>query len=236
MTLDFFATVPRGMEPLLADELRALGAHAVNMGRAGVAFRGELATGYRACLWSRTASRILLPLTRFPAPTPEALYDGIRAIPWEEHLAPEGTLTVDFTLAQSQITHSHFAALKVKDAVVDRFRDLFGVRPSVDRERPDLRLNVYLYRDSARVSLDLSGESLHRRGYRDEGAAAPLKENLAAAILLFAGWPELASAGAPFVDPLCGSGTLPIEAALIAGDIAPGLLRHAFRFQRLART
>ncbi len=230
MLFDFFATVPRGMESLLAAELRAFGAGAVDSGRAGVAFRGELATGYRACLWSRTASRILLPLARFPAPTPEALYDGIRAIPWEEHLAPEGTLTVDFTLAQSQITHSHFAALKVKDAVVDRFRDSFGVRPSIDRERPDLRLNVYLYRDSARVSIDLSGESLHRRGYRDEGAMAPLKENLAAAILLFAGWPELAAAGAPFVDPLCGSGTLPIEAALIAGDVAPGLLRPHFGF------
>ncbi|MFA7536428.1 MAG: bifunctional 23S rRNA (guanine(2069)-N(7))-methyltransferase RlmK/23S rRNA (guanine(2445)-N(2))-methyltransferase RlmL [Desulfuromonadales bacterium] len=230
MLLDFFATAPKGMEQLLADELRALGATAVDAGRGGVAFRGPLATGYRACLWSRTASRVLLPLARFKAPTPEALYAGINEMPWEEHLAPEGTLTVDFTLAQSQITHSHFAALKVKDAVVDRFRDRFGVRPSIDRARPDLRLNVYLYRDSARVGLDLSGESLHRRGYREEGAAAPLKENLAAAILLLAGWPELARAGAPFVDPLCGSGTLPIEAALLAGDVAPGLLRPHFGF------
>lgn len=229
-TLQFFATVPRGMETLLADELRTLGAAAVDPGRAGVAFRGALETAYRACLWSRTASRVLLPLGRFAAPDPDALYQGIRDLPWEEHLAPEGTLSVDFTVSQSKITHSHFGALKVKDAVVDRFRDRFGVRPSVAREYPDLRINVYLFRDSARVSLDLSGESLHRRGYRDEGVAAPLKENLAAAILLLADWPDIAQRGGPFVDPLCGSGTLPIEAALMAGDIAPGLTRPHFGF------
>jgi 23S rRNA (guanine2445-N2)-methyltransferase / 23S rRNA (guanine2069-N7)-methyltransferase len=228
--IDFFATVPRGMEPLLAEELRTMGAAAVSEGRAGVSFRGPLETAYRACLWSRTASRILLPLARFSAPDPDALYAGIRDLPWEDHLAPEGTLSVDFTVAHSQITHSHYGALKVKDAVVDRFRDSFGVRPSVARDKPDLRINVYLHRDSARVSIDLSGESLHRRGYRQEGVAAPMKENLAAAILLLAGWPQLARDGGAFVDPLCGSGTLPIEAALIAADVAPGLSRDYFGF------
>lgn len=230
MTSTFFATVPKGMEPVLADELRALGAVAVDQMRAGVAFQGDLALGYRACLWSRTASRVLLPLGRFAAPDPEALYQGIRTFAWDEHLAPEGTLTVDFTISQSQISHSHYGALKVKDAVVDQFRDKYGVRPSVQRERPDLRINVYLYRNQARVSLDLSGESLHRRGYRGDGTPAPLKENLAAALLLLAGWPEIAAAGGPFIDPMCGSGTLPIEAALLAGDVAPGLLRPHFGF------
>lgn len=228
--LNFFATTPKGMEASLAAELRVLGAAAVDAGRAGVAFRGPLRLGYRACLWSRTASRILLPLTRFAAPTPDTLYDGIRAVDWNEHLSQTGSLAVVFNTAQSQITHSQYGAQKVKDAVVDQFRDRFGVRPSVDRERPDLRINVYLFRDQARLSLDLSGESLHRRGYREDGAAAPLKENLAAAILLLAGWPAIAAEGGSFLDPMCGSGTLPIEAALIAADVAPGLLRPYFGF------
>jgi 23S rRNA (guanine2445-N2)-methyltransferase / 23S rRNA (guanine2069-N7)-methyltransferase len=228
--LNFFATTPKGMEPLLADELSALGADSVRTTRAGVSFEGALEVGYRACLWSRVASRILLMLTRFPAASPEDLYDGVRAIRWDEHLAPDGTLAVDFTTAQSNITHSHFGALKVKDAIVDQFRDDYGVRPSVALDRPDVRVNVYLHKNQARLSLDLSGESLHRRGYREEGVSAPLKENLAAAILLYSGWPELAAEGSPLLDPMCGSGTLPIEAALMAADIAPGLMRTYFGF------
>jgi 23S rRNA (guanine2445-N2)-methyltransferase / 23S rRNA (guanine2069-N7)-methyltransferase len=149
---------------------------------------------------------------------------------WSQHLAPDGTLAVDFNAARSRITHTHFGALKVKDAIVDQFRDACGERPSVDVERPDVRINVYLLKNEARVSLDLSGESLHRRGYRERGVAAPLKENLAAAILLYAGWLTVAKRGGAFVDPLCGSGTLPIEAALIAGDVAPGLQRTYFGF------
>ncbi|MFA7097334.1 MAG: THUMP domain-containing protein, partial [Gammaproteobacteria bacterium] len=192
--LIFFATAPKGIEPLLADELRGLGASAVKETRAGVTFQGPLAVAYRACLWSRTANRILLPLARFRADTPEALYAGVRAIDWAEHMVPDGTLAVDFSTVQSRIGHSHFGAQKVKDAVVDEFRDLCGVRPSVALECPDIRINVYLRRDEATVSLDLSGESLHRRGYREEGGAAPLKENLAAAILLRAGWPAIAQA------------------------------------------
>ncbi len=231
-TRPFFATCPKGIEPLLADELRSLSAEAVKETRAGVAFEGTLAIGYRACLWSRLASRILLPLTNFPAPTPEALYTGVQTIVWKEHLAAEGTLAVDFTTSQSAITHSHYGALKVKDAIVDQLRDEFGVRPSIDTAQPDIRVNVYLLRDQATVSLDLSGESLHRRGYRTQTVQAPLKENLAAAILLRANWPAIAKQGGMLVDLMCGSGTLPIEAAMIAADIAPGLAREYFGFTR----
>lgn len=226
----FFATCPKGIESLLADELRQLGAEMVKETRAGVAFEGPPATGYRACLWSRLASRILLPLTSFPAPTPEDLYAGVKTIAWKEHLNAEGTLAVDFTTSQSAITHSHYGALKAKDAVVDQLRDEFGVRPSVDTAQPDIRINVYLLRDQATVSLDLSGESLHRRGYRTQTVQAPLKENLAAAILLRAHWPAIAKQGGMLVDLMCGSGTLPIEAAMIAADIAPGLAREYFGF------
>jgi 23S rRNA (guanine2069-N7)-methyltransferase / 23S rRNA (guanine2445-N2)-methyltransferase len=232
MSLNFFATAPAGLEELLAAELSSLGAAEVRASHGGVAFSGPLAAGYRTCLWSRLASRILLPLTTFPAPDPEALYAAAVAIPWEEHLTAEGTLAVDAVVAASAISHSRYAALKVKDAVVDRFRELSGTRPSIDTERPDLRLNLYLFRDQATLAIDLSGESLHRRGYRIEGAAAPLKENLAAALLLRAGWPEIAAAGGPLVDPLCGSGTLLLEGALLAADIAPGLSRESFGFLR----
>ncbi len=227
----FFATCPKGIESLLADELRSLGA-ATRETRAGVAFEGSLSLAYRACLWSRLASRILLALARFPAPSPQALYDGVQGISWKDHVDPAGTLAVDSSISQSGITHSHFAALKVKDAIVDQLRNIEGQRPSIDTERPDVRVNLYLHRDEATISLDLSGDSLHRRGYRGHAAEAPLKENLAAAILLRADWPALAREGAPLVDPLCGSGTLPIEAAFIAADVAPGLLREHYGFLR----
>jgi 23S rRNA (guanine2445-N2)-methyltransferase / 23S rRNA (guanine2069-N7)-methyltransferase len=226
----FFATVPRRMEHLLVEELRRLGAVDIQESRSGVYFAGGLETALRVCLWSRLASRVLLPLAEFPAATPEQLYAGAAAIAWEEHLTPEGTLAVGCTLTASSLNHSHYAALKVKDAVVDRFRNRCGIRPSVAVERPDLQINVHVHRDVATISLDLSGESLHRRGYREEGGAAPLKENLAAAILLKAGWPEAAQKNDVLVDPMCGSGTLPIEAALMAADIAPGLLRPYFGF------
>jgi 23S rRNA (guanine2445-N2)-methyltransferase / 23S rRNA (guanine2069-N7)-methyltransferase len=229
---DFFAAAPKGLEPLLADELRTFGASAIDATVAGVSFRGPLALAYRVCLWSRFANRVLLPLASFPATSPEALYDGIRTIDWRQHLPVTGTIAVDFHTALSQITHSHYGALKVKDAIVDQFRDACGERPSVAREHPDVRINVYLRRDRARVSLDLSGESLHRRGYRQEAVLAPLKENLAAAILALAGWPRIAGAGGALIDPMCGSGTLPIEAALMAGDVAPGLLRPHYGFLR----
>ncbi len=228
---DFFVTAPKGTEPLLTEELRAMGISGLRPSSGGVAFSDDLEAAYRACLWSRVANRVLLALARFPAPSPEALYAGIQKLDWAEHLDVEGTLAVDCFVRSSRITHSHYAALKVKDAVVDQFRERSGVRPSVDLQRPDVRINLYLFRDQARLSLDLSGESLHRRGYREEGGMAPLKENLAAAILLRAGWPEVAQAGGALVDPMCGSGTLPIEAALMAGDVAPGLLGRRFGFE-----
>ncbi|HQU15678.1 MAG: 23S rRNA (guanine(2445)-N(2))/(guanine(2069)-N(7))-methyltransferase [Chromatiales bacterium 21-64-14] len=226
----FFATAPKGIAPLLVEELSAMGAPDAAERAAGVPFTGDLELAYRACLWSRTANRVLLPLAEFPAPTPDALYEAVKAIAWEDHLGVDGTLAVDCSLARAAITHSQFAALRVKDAVVDRFRDACGARPSVDVQRPDLRINLYVRGERATVSVDLSGASLHLRGYRTAGVAAPLKENLAAAILLRAGWAEVAEAGGALVDPLCGSGTLPIEAAMIAGDIAPGLLRDYFGF------
>jgi 23S rRNA (guanine2445-N2)-methyltransferase / 23S rRNA (guanine2069-N7)-methyltransferase len=230
--MDFFATTAKGMESLLAGELRALGAEAVEETRAGARFRGDLSTAYRACLESRVANRILLPLRTFPAPTPEKLYGGVKSIRWSDHLSAANTLAVDFSSSRSAITHTHFGALKVKDAIVDQLRSVQGARPSVDVRQPDVRVNVYVHEDEATVSVDLSGDSLHRRGYREEGAPAPLKENLAAAILLLAEWPAVAAAGGAFVDPMCGSGTLPIEAALIADGRAPGLGRQYFGFLR----
>jgi 23S rRNA (guanine2445-N2)-methyltransferase / 23S rRNA (guanine2069-N7)-methyltransferase len=224
----FFATCARALEPLLADELHACGATRVEPARAGVEFEGALETAYRACLWSRVASRVLLPVRAFAAPTPEALYAGVQRIDWGAHLDPRRTLAVDCSTAQSAITHSHYAALKTKDAIVDQLRARHGARPSVDVERPDVRVNVYLHRDRAAVSIDLSGTSQHRRGYRVKSAPAPLKESLAAAVLLLAGWPRRVAERHPLVDPMCGSGTLLIEAAQIAGDVAPGLRRAHF--------
>jgi 23S rRNA (guanine2445-N2)-methyltransferase / 23S rRNA (guanine2069-N7)-methyltransferase len=228
--MKFFATTARGMEDLLAGELRECGAGEVEIARAGVAFQGTLDVAYRACLWSRVASRVLLPLASFRAATPQVLYDRVRRIRWHEHLGPQQTLAVDCTSSESQIDHSHFGALKTKDAIVDQIRDKTGARPSIDARRPDVRVNLYLYRDEATLSIDLSGDSLHRRGYREERGVAPLKENVAAAMLLLAGWPQLARDGAPFVDPMCGSGTLPIEAAFIAANMAPGALRSYYGF------
>jgi len=228
--LSFFGTAARHLETLLADELRSLGIATATETRAGVNFQGTLADAYRACLWSRVANRVLMELARFPATTPEALYDGVKSIPWEDHFGPEQSFAVHLDTAQSKITHSRFGALKTKDAIVDRFRERIGSRPSVQVERPNLQIHVYLYRDRATVSLDLSGESLHRRGYRKQGSAAPMKENLAAAVLLRAGWPSIAADGGALIDPMCGSGTLPIEGALVAADMAPGLLRRYWGF------
>lgn len=218
------------MEPLLAAELRSMGAAEVEADRSGVWFSGELEAGYRACLWSRTAGRILLELARFPAADPQALYRGVAQIDWGSHLTSEGSLAVDCTAGETPIGHTHFAALRVKDAIVDQFREREGVRPSIDLERPDLRLHLHLAGEEGILSLDLAGESLHRRGYRQEGLAAPLKENLAAAILLRAGWPAIAQEGGGLLDPLCGSGTLLIEGALMAADSPPGWGRSYWGF------
>lgn len=226
----FFATAPKGIASMLNRELIGLGADWTEQTTSGVFFGGEIRLGYLACLWLRTANRVLMPLNSFEAKNPDILYEGIKQIDWSEHLEPEGSLAVDFFSSRSRIDHTHYGALKVKDAVVDQFRDKFDCRPSVELSRPDIRINVHLFKNQATVSLDLSGESLHKRGYRLEGGTAPMKENLAAAILLSSGWREIAERGGGLIDPMCGSGTLPIEAALIAADSAPGLLRNYFGF------
>ena len=228
--LNLFATAPKGLELLLVDELRALGAINPSEKLAGVTFTGDLTLAYKACLWSRFANRILLNLESVPAESPEALYKGVQTIKWSEHIHPDATIAVHFVCSQSTITHTLFGAQKVKDAIVDQLREQFGVRPSVSRERPDVSIYVYLYKNIAAISLDLSGESLHKRGYRLISGSAPLKENLAAAILQRAGWPAIAKEGGSLLDPMCGSGTLLIEAAYMAGDIAPGLKREYFGF------
>ncbi|HEY5506444.1 MAG TPA: bifunctional 23S rRNA (guanine(2069)-N(7))-methyltransferase RlmK/23S rRNA (guanine(2445)-N(2))-methyltransferase RlmL, partial [Coriobacteriia bacterium] len=231
--LTLFATCARGVEPLLADELRGLGASGVRPARAGVAFAGDLRVAYSACLWSRTASRILLPLAKVGATDAAALYEGVLGIPWEDHISPSGTLAVDFaTDSNPEFRNTMFGALKAKDAIVDRLRDKFGERPSIDTTAPDLRVNVRVRSGAATVSIDLTGDALHRRGYREPGVQgeAPLKESLAAAMLLLAGWREIAASGGMLLDPMCGSGTLLIEGAWIAGDVAPGLLRSHWGF------
>jgi len=231
LTEVFFATVAKGLEPLLTEELAALGADAVRIQHAGVQFAGDLACGYQVCLWSRLASRVLLRLAHFHAPDASTLKAGIEQIPWEDHLAPDGSFVVAFTGSSQAIRNTHFGALTVKDGIVDRFRARTGGRPSVRAERPDIRLAVHLFREQATVYLDLAGESLHRRAYRLEQGAAPLKESLAAALLLQAGWPAIAADGGALFDPVCGAGTLLIEGAWIAADIAPGLLRSYYGFQ-----
>ncbi|SFK92016.1 bifunctional 23S rRNA (guanine(2069)-N(7))-methyltransferase RlmK/23S rRNA (guanine(2445)-N(2))-methyltransferase RlmL [Rhodanobacter glycinis] len=226
----YFATCPKGLEYLLRDELVAMGAQDVREALAGVYFSGTLETGYRACLWSRLASRILMPLAEFDAADDDALYTGVQAIDWSLHLAAHATLAVDAHTAQSKLTHSQFIAQRVKDAVVDQFRQKDGTRPGVDTDEPDVRINLHLRRDRAIVSLDLAGSPLHRRGWRELQGEAPLKENLAAAILLRARWPETYAAGGALLDPMCGSGTLLIEGAWMAADVAPGLHRDYYGF------
>jgi len=229
---DFFATCPKGLEYLLVDELKTLGADDVHEALAGVHFRGELEAGYRACLWSRLASRVLMPLAQFEAPDADALYAGARAIAWDEQLDVATSFAVDAVGSTQGVTHSQYAALRVKDAIVDSFRDKTGERPNVDTENPGLRINLVLRKGKAIISINLSGPPLHQRGYRKGAGVAPLKENLAAAMLLRAGWPAIYAAGGGLIDPLCGSGTLPIEAALMAADVAPGLRRERWGFTR----
>lgn len=226
MSLAFFATCPKGTAELLAAELVSLGALDPRVHVGGVGFQGDLTCAYRVLLWSRVANRLLHVLAHFEAADEAALYAGVREIDWSHHLGAEGTLAVDAVCQRSNLTHSLYVARRVKDAVVDQFRDQHGVRPGVDTHAPDVRLNLHLDRNRAQLAIDLSGDSLHRRQYRGPQGAAPLKENLAAAILLRARWPEIARRGGMLFDPMCGSGTFLIEGALIAADIAPGLLRE----------
>jgi putative N6-adenine-specific DNA methylase len=225
--MQFFATCAKGTEGALRRELVALKLRRVRGERGGVAFEGELEAAMRACLHSRVAMRVVLELARFPAPDAAALYEGARAVDWADWLTARTTLAVDATARDSAITHSGFAALKVKDAVVDALRDRLGARPDVDPKDPDVRVVLHLARDQAGIGLDLAGEPLHKRGYRSRATPAPLKETLAAAVLALG----RVERERPFLDPMCGSGTLAIEHALAARNIAPGLGR-AFGFQR----
>ena len=208
----------------------ALGATDARERSTGVTFSAELEVAYRACLWSRVANRVFLELARFDAVDADGFYTAVREIDWTEHLGPEATLACDFSGQHPAITHTHFGALKLKDAIVDSVRDSRAWRPSVELERPSVRVHAHAHGNSFVVSLDLSGESLHRRGYRGAAGEAPLKENVAAGVLLRSGWGDLAAGTTEFLDPMCGSGTFVIEAALIASDRAPGLDREYFGF------
>lgn len=223
----YFATCARGLEAALAEELRALGAAKVEPGRGGVSFVGDLAACYRANLWLRTAVRVLRPILEAPVQSPDELYQAVLGIDWSQYMTPEHTLAVDCHVRDSAITHSQYAARRVKDAICDQFVSRRGRRPSVDRETPMVGLNLHVFKNTATLSLDASGESLHKRGYRPILTRAPLNEALAAGLILLSGW-DLAT---PFVDPLCGSGTLPVEASWIALRRPPGLTRKRFGFQ-----
>ncbi|GAC1694641.1 MAG: bifunctional 23S rRNA (guanine(2069)-N(7))-methyltransferase RlmK/23S rRNA (guanine(2445)-N(2))-methyltransferase RlmL [Steroidobacteraceae bacterium] len=221
---------PRGLTDLLARELAGLGAQELRERATGVMCSGDLEVAYRACLWSRIANRVYLELANFQARDADEFHAGVRALDWPAHLQPGATLACDFTGRHPTITHTHFGALKLKDGIVDAMRLATGARPDVALERPDVRVHAHAHGTAITLSLDLSGGSLHRRAYRGAAGEAPLKENVAAGVLIRAGWRELAAQGAEFLDPMCGSGTFCIEAALIASDRAPGLMRAHFGF------
>ena len=225
----FFATAPKYTEDLLLAELRELGAEQLQQTVGGVGFCGDIALGYRVCLWSRIANHVLLQLATAKVTDDADLYQAISDIDWTEHFDSSRTFAIDFFSNQSNIQHTQYGAQKCKDAIVDQFRYHTGTRPNVDKSNAAIRINVHLKKNMATISLDLSGHSLHQRGYRRQNVAAPIKENLAAAFLLRAGW--TASNTLPIlIDPMCGSGTLLIEAAWIAANIAPGLARDDFGF------
>ncbi|MFC0268326.1 bifunctional 23S rRNA (guanine(2069)-N(7))-methyltransferase RlmK/23S rRNA (guanine(2445)-N(2))-methyltransferase RlmL [Kushneria aurantia] len=232
----FLATCPRGLEGLLAEELTALGAEVARESVASVHGSATMATLYRLCLWSRLANRIVRVLGRFDEiDSARQLSAAAATVGWEDELGEGATIRVDFHGRGDEIRHTRFGAQCVKDGVVQRLGEQGRARPTVDPGDADLRLYAHLHRGRLTLGVDLSGDSLHLRGYRLEGASAPLKENLAAALLIRAGWPERAAGGESLYDPLCGSGTLVIEAALIACDIAPNLSRRRFGFHAWAR-
>ncbi|HBU6972401.1 TPA: bifunctional 23S rRNA (guanine(2069)-N(7))-methyltransferase RlmK/23S rRNA (guanine(2445)-N(2))-methyltransferase RlmL [Raoultella planticola] len=221
-----FASTARGLEELLKTELEALGAVDCQVVQGGVHFQGDTRLLYQSLMWSRLASRIMLPLGQCSVYSDLDLYLGVQAIPWTEIFTPDATFAVHFSGLNDEIRNSQYGALKVKDAIVDSFTRKNLPRPNVDRENPDLRINVWLNKETAHISLDLSGEGLHLRSYRDGTGMAPIKETLASAIVMRSGWVP----GTPLLDPMCGSGTLLIEAAMLATDRAPGLHRGHWGF------
>ena len=226
----WLATAPVGAASVLAEELAQFGAEDIRERSHDVKFQGTLEVGYRACLWSRTATRVLLSLGSIDATSSKSVYEGVKRIDWREHLAPGATLACDCSGGNESIRHTIYGSQLLKDAVCDNLRESTGERPNIKPERPDVLLHLHVEGPSALVSLDFSGESLHRRGYRSEGGRAPLKENVAAAVLLRAGWPRIAEAGGTLLDPMCGSGTFLTEGALIAADAAPAMDREYFGF------
>ena len=228
----WLATCPKGLESLLVSELQGLGATSVKETVAAVHFEGSLEVAYRACLWSRLANRVLMPLHSFMLNQADDLYQHCNDIAWERHLTAAQSIAIDFIGTSRLIDNSMFGSQRVKDAVVDRIRRVEGERPNVDPKNPDIRIQARLHKGRVSVALDMSGESLHRRGYRTGQGSAPIKENLAVALLLRSGWPEIAATGGALLDPMCGSGTLIIEGAMMAADIAPGLLRSQYGFDK----
>ncbi|WP_460115418.1 bifunctional 23S rRNA (guanine(2069)-N(7))-methyltransferase RlmK/23S rRNA (guanine(2445)-N(2))-methyltransferase RlmL [Pseudomonas sp. H2_D02] len=227
---ELFLTCPKGLEGLLLEEAVGLGLEEAREHTSAVRGSADMETAYRLCLWSRLANRVLLVLKRFPMKDAEDLYHGVLDVDWQDHMLADGTLAVEFSGHGSGIDNTHFGALKVKDAIVDKLRTPSGERPSIDKLNPDLRIHLRLDRGEAILSLDLSGHSLHQRGYRLQQGAAPLKENLAAAILIRAGWPRIAAEGGALADPMCGVGTFLVEAGMIAADMAPNLRRQQWGF------
>lgn len=223
----WFATCPKGLEGLLLKELEGLGLSELRETVAGIEFKGDLESAYRVCLWSRLANRLLLPISSFSVASADELYAGVAAVNWTEHFSDQVSIAIDFIGTGEGINNTQYGAQRVKDGIVDHFREATGNRPNVDLRQPDIRINARFAREKVTLSLDFSGESLHKRGYRIAQTTAPLKENLAAALLIRAGWPGDHGA---LIDPMCGSGTLLIEGAMIAADIAPSLQRQSFGF------
>ncbi|MDX1299135.1 MAG: bifunctional 23S rRNA (guanine(2069)-N(7))-methyltransferase RlmK/23S rRNA (guanine(2445)-N(2))-methyltransferase RlmL [Pseudomonas sp.] len=229
---ELFLTCPKGLEGLLLEEASSLGLEEAREHTSAIRGMADMETAYRLCLWSRLANRVLLVLKRYSVQDAQSLYEGVLEVDWFERLEPSGSLAVEFSGNGSGIDNTHFGALKVKDGIVDKLRLKDGTRPSVDKINPDMRVHLRLDRGEAILSLDLSGHSLHQRGYRLQQGAAPLKENLAAAVLIRAGWPRIAAEGGALADPMCGVGTFLVEAAMIAADVAPNLTREQWGFSK----
>ncbi len=225
---ELVATTFKGLEGVLSNELTALGAKDVKILNRAVSFNGDTTMMYKANLWLRTAIKIIRPIHVFKAKNEVELYKGISQIEWSDYMDVSDTLSINTSVSSEYFNHSQFVALKSKDAIVDQFRNKFGKRPSIDTDNPTLLLNIHLNDDECIVSIDSSGESLHKRGYRLNSTIAPLNEVMAAGLLMLAGWKGQSN----FIDPMCGSGTMPIEAALIAYNIPPGIFRKEFGFEK----
>jgi 23S rRNA (guanine2445-N2)-methyltransferase / 23S rRNA (guanine2069-N7)-methyltransferase len=242
-TYQYYAACPKGLDGLLLEELISLNVESPRETIGGVHFSGDSITAYRCCLWSRLANKILLPLANIEFTSDQELYDAVLDIPWEDHLAEDGSFKIDFIGTNDIIRNSQFGAVRIKDGIVDRFRQRTNTRPSVQKDSPDLLFNARLVKagtirnrsnkDSVNISIDLSGQRLQRRGYRTKQGMAPLKENIAAAILLRAQWPAVAQQeNCALIDPMCGSATILVEGMMMAADIAPGLSRRQWGFSR----